>query len=71
MNATRELVNGVEAPGLRLAQPGEAQADDLQPLVLDHVDDAADAALGDGVGLDDSKGALGGHVVIPRLGRLD
>src|SRR3712207_7105063 len=49
---------------LVLAQAGEPQADDLQPLVLDHVDDAADAALGDGVRLDDSKSALGGHVLI-------
>jgi len=39
----------------------QAQADDLEAGLLDHLDDAPDGVLGDGVWLHDSEGTFDGH----------
>src|SRR5262249_15133373 len=55
------LVDGVEGLRLRLAEADQPERDDLEPRLLDEVDDAADRVLGDGIGFDDSERSLDGH----------
>jgi len=62
-------VHGVEAFGLAARQLLVLGGHDLQAGLFEAGVDLADHVLGDGIGLDDGKGALQRHGNSPDLGR--
>jgi hypothetical protein len=58
-------VHRIETLGLATRQLGEPGGDDLETGLLETAVDLADHVLGDGIGLDDGKGALQRHGSAP------